>query len=261
MTEQLSPDFVVALYNKYSRDLGRVREYQRKLYSETAGSSIYRFLLRCSPRVMAKFGFPVQDKNRMQPELDDVEAEVTYLLVREFRPHTIVEISPGSGWSTSWILNAIRDNTYGKLWSYDLVDHSTNIVPMDLSRERWDFIKGDIRQNLGKLPKEIDYLFMDSDHSADFACWYLEKIFPQLSDGIVVSVHDVFHTADPSRFDGEGGVVTAWLEQKGIQYFTASPARAPSVYEEILSVKRNLCLWEQIHSSRSNSMIFFVLKR
>jgi len=60
----------------------------------------------------------------LDPHFDDIEAEITYLLIRAFRPKTLVKISPLGGWSTSWILNAIRDNNYGTLYSYDLVDDS-----------------------------------------------------------------------------------------------------------------------------------------
>ena len=54
-----------------------------------------------------------------------------------------------------------------------------------------------------KLPPAFDYLFMDSDHSAPFASWYVQHLFPRVKDGGLVSVHDVFHKSQPG-FPPEG---------------------------------------------------------
>lgn len=42
----------------------------------------------------------------MKTQLDDVEAEITYLLLRHVRPAKVVEIGSLHGWSTSWLLRA-----------------------------------------------------------------------------------------------------------------------------------------------------------
>jgi hypothetical protein len=56
------------------------------------------------------------------PQLDDVEAELTYLALRDHRPHTVMELGTFQGWSTTWILRALRDNGHGRLHSFDQVD-------------------------------------------------------------------------------------------------------------------------------------------
>jgi len=261
MVKGFDINFIFSLYNKYLNDLKRARECQKKLYSEKGYSRFEKnFVYRVARYIMKKSGFYAQKKIIMQPQLDDVEAEITYLLIREFKPKTIVEISPCGGWSTSWILQAIKDNKLGKLYSYDLVDDSTKTIPPDLSKDKWFFIKGDIKENINKLPKKIDYLFMDSNHSADFAQWYIQKLFPKLKSGIPISVHDVFHTADPSSSDSEASVIVDWLKQKRIGYFTASPIKAKTVYDEIMVLKNKLDIAKSIHFSQNNPMLFFIFK-
>lgn len=192
----------------------------------------------------------------LAPQLDDIEAETTYLLIREERPETVVEISPCGGWSTSWILNALRDNKHGQLYSYDIVDYSTRVLPKQLTEGIWHFVRGDVRDNIGALPSSIEYLFMDSDHSADFARWYITKVFPTLRSGTPVSIHDVFGEGPPI---GEGKVVTDWLRQNGLDYFSASRRWHNKAYRRIMSAKRESGTAKQIHCdpARRNSMVFF----
>jgi predicted O-methyltransferase YrrM len=101
--------------------------------------------------------------------LDDLEAEITYLLIRDRTPQVVVEMSPNTGWSTTWILSALRDNgRNGQLWSHDLHDTATKLVSQGLAQERWHFVLGDAITTVPHAP-DFDYLFIDSDHSAQFA--------------------------------------------------------------------------------------------
>lgn len=188
----------------------------------------------------------------IKPQLDDLEAEATYLLVREFRPRTIVEISPDGGWSTTWLLAALRDNGSGSLFSYDLFDHCTRTVPKQLAEGRWTFTLGDVRDQLRSFPPQIDYLFLDSAHSAHFARWYIRELFPSLVAGTPVSIHDIFATSG-----GESRVVRTWLSEQGVHHFTTAPAAAADVYQRLMRVKQELGMAQPIHDSLRNPMVFF----
>lgn len=261
----MKSSFIVGLYNKYIDDLKKAREYQGRLYSRKSYSRVIRqhpddpyekYLLYRTLRYCAR-GFEgfVLDR-RLDPRFDDIEGEVTYLLIREYKPLTVVEISPGGGWSTSWILNAIKENASGRLYSYDLTDRCTGTVPSELSEGRWTFFKGDVKMNLGALPRAIDYLFVDSEHSADFARWYIRNLFPKLRTGSPVSVHDVFLPGDFGYT--EAGVILEWLRHKEIEYFTASPSKDKAVFDEIASVKNELGIQRLIQPYEFNSAIFFL---
>lgn len=265
-------ELILHLYRKYRDDLRIARKTQKRFYTRKGHGKVEKYLLKRAERgkyriysaldiARRRLGLYDTGRPRMVPQFDDIEAEITYLLIREFEPANIVEISPCGGWSTSWILRAIRDNGLGRLYSFDLVDHSTKILPRELSESRWVFIHGDVREKLHYLPPTIDYLFLDSDHSAEFARWHIRELFPRLNDGVPVSVHDVFHTAEPSGCEGEDAVVVEWLERMGIQYFTASPAVNRAGNGRIVATKKELGLGGMIHYSESNPAIFFSYRR
>jgi len=257
MLKHLDIDFILELYRKYSNDLKRTRKQQLALYrNDIVHSKAKRILAKC----LRYLGVRISDPARLSPHFDDIEAEITYLLIRESRPATIVEFSPCGGWSTTWMLHALKDNKFGKLYSYDLINTSIKTVPRYLSRDRWSFSLGDIKDNIDKLPPEIDYLFIDSDHSEAFAQWYIQHIFPKIKNNILVSVDDVFHTSNPSEFCGEGGVIVDWLERKQINYITASPAKAIDNFNRIMRQKNALGIGKLIHASTNNAAIFFYFK-
>ncbi|HWE88013.1 MAG TPA: class I SAM-dependent methyltransferase [Pseudonocardiaceae bacterium] len=192
----------------------------------------------------------------MRVQLDDIEAEISYLLLREYRPGTVVEIGALHGWSTTWILSALRDNETGQLCSADLIDNAQRTVPAELAAGRWRFVLGDVRNNLGGLPSAIDYLFVDAAHTTRFAHWYLRHVLPTLAPGTPVSVHDVFHHARALPWT-EGATVLGWLRRRGIEYFTASAAHAPRTHARLVGLRRELDLAEPVHSGKHNPMIFF----
>ncbi|WP_256914753.1 class I SAM-dependent methyltransferase [Streptomyces hilarionis] len=223
---------VSELYVKYQDDLRAVRDRQREFLRQRGKS--------------------------MKAQLDDYEAEITYLLLREYRPERVVEIGTFYGWSTMWILSALRDNGTGHLYSFDIVDRVVSNVPADLSADRWTFTKGDVRETLGDTVGSADYLFIDADHGARFARWYVENVFPKVRSGTPTSVHDVFHGRRPKPIS-EGSVLMKWLAERNTSFFTPSAAKAPEVIEQLSRTKKELGLDTPVRESRHNPMVFFTL--
>jgi hypothetical protein len=221
--------YVGALYREYAGDLAEVGKQQRE-YAESMGS-------------------------RMRPQLDDLEAEITYLLLRAVQPGVVVELGTFHGWSTSWILSALRDNGVGALHSFDRVDHVVRNVPCDLAEGRWTFVQGDIAETLDRVPADAGYLFVDAAHTGRFARWYLRHLFPRVPSGIPVSVHDVYHfrTTLPLH---EGAVVVRWLRQRGAPFFTPSRAKARGAYTALTGLREELGL-APVRGPGANPMIFF----
>ena len=259
MDREINIGFLISLYEKYFNDLRKVRAFQKELYSQKGYLWCEKHgWYRAVRYVFRKAGIIQPPQGGMKPQLDDIEAEITYLLIREHRPETVVEISPCGGWSTAWILHAIKDNGIGTLYSYDLIDDATKNVPPELSNGRWEFNLGDITKALEKLPENIDYLFMDSDHSAEFANWYIQQVFPRVRKGNPVSVHDVYHTALPGSHGSEGEVIIEWLRDKGIDCSTASRAKNREGFQKLMAVKKLLGISKLIHWTQTNPMIFFL---
>jgi len=68
--EEITTDLVTDLYREHRADLDRVRHEQRRLR---------------------------RNDTAMKAQLDDIEAEITYLLLRHARPETVIEIGTFHG--------------------------------------------------------------------------------------------------------------------------------------------------------------------
>lgn len=229
--QDITVDLITELYREYAGPLRDARESQRALLS-------------ARPPIKA--------------QLDDIEAEITYLLLRAFRPTNVVEIGALHGWSTTWILHALRDNDVGTLCSYDRVDHALRRVPAALSRGRWSLVCDDVRAHGRKVTSGADYVFLDAAHSARFARWYCAALLPDLPPGTPVSTHDVFHRRTPLPRT-EGAALLEWLSFRGISYFTASPAKDPQAYHSIMETKERLGLAAPVRAGNHNPMLFFAV--
>jgi predicted O-methyltransferase YrrM len=190
-------------------------------------------------------------------QLDDIEAELTYLRLRELRPAKVMELGTFHGWSTTWMLSALRDNGTGHLHSYDRVDHVVGEVPEELAAGRWTFTRGNVQDGLDAIPRDLDYLFVDADHGRRFGRWYLEHLFPLVPAGTPVSVHDVFH-GRRARPVSEGAEVVRWLGERGIPFFTAARRHSPAVFAEINEVRAELGI-KGARGTTVNPMIWFDL--
>ncbi|MHA2059361.1 MAG: class I SAM-dependent methyltransferase [Candidatus Ranarchaeia archaeon] len=257
--DSIDYNLVSELYEKYAQDLQRVRKEQKELYLKMGGYRYEKyFVYRAMKFSLRKMGVRFV-KEKRPPQLDDLVTEITYMLIREVKPKTIVEISPGIGWSSSWILQALKDNNIGHLYSFDLVDHVSKALPTTLTKERWTFTSGDVKTHLEKIPKNIDYLFMDSDHSGEFAEWYIKDVFPRVRDNVPVSVDDVYHTSEVKE---EGLVVLSWLKDRNLAFFTPSPAKNKQVFDNLNQKRKELGIKGDIHFiSKRNPTIFFIMKK
>lgn len=224
-------EFVGDLYRRYAADLAAVIAQQREFHGANRG--------------------------RMTPQLDDLEAEITYLLLREYRPATVMELGTFHGWSTTWLLSALRDNGTGHLHSFDKIDNVVRNVPAELAADRWTFVQGDMRTNLAKVPRDVGYLFVDADHGRRFGRWYVEHLFPAVPPGTPVSVHDVLR-GRRARVWSEGAEVLAWLREGGVATFSASRKGAPEAFAHINELRTELGL-DGARETTRNPMIFFRL--
>ncbi|MEO5567159.1 MAG: class I SAM-dependent methyltransferase [Gemmatimonadaceae bacterium] len=272
MTDEkgLDVSYLCRLYERYATDLRRVRAYQRALYSRHVRMRRVRgAIFRLSGGVLDIGGMGATHRLngatgivRMDPGLDDIEAEISYLLLRAQRPDTVVELGASGGWSTTWLLHALRDNGRGSLHSYDIVDFSVGNVPAELADGRWYFSAGDVRD--AQMPPSIDYLFIDCDHSREFAEWYLAHLLPSLRPGTPVSIHDIFHPGFVWRFwnfsentrMGEVPAIKRWLREREIDYFTPSRTWAPEAHRELKRCRDSIGIRGEIHYGFANPMVF-----
>ncbi len=224
-------EYVSELYREYAGELAAVGKAQRDYTESMTGT--------------------------MTPQLDDLEAEITYLLLRATKPDAVVELGTFHGWSTTWILSALRDNGSGRLHSFDLIDNVVRNVPQELAEDRWTFVQGNIKETVEQVPADTGYLFVDAAHGGRFARWYLDNLFPWVPSAIPVSVHDVFHGRTTLPLT-EGKVVVRWLDEKGVPFFTPSRAKARATFDALNTLRDELGL-APIRGAGDNPMIYFTM--
>lgn len=135
--------------------------------------------------------------------------QLLYFLVRIYKPKIIIETGVAAGKSTGFILQAIKDNKVGKLYSIDLPFqwytygnfnlHLDSLpagklpgylIPEDL-KKNWKLIIGDTYDKLPKLLKKlagIDIFFHDSEHTFKTMTFEYDSAWPVLNrKGILIS--------------------------------------------------------------------------
>jgi hypothetical protein len=146
--------------------------------------------------------------------------EYLYRLVRASKPKVVVETGVYRGVSSAFILAALCDNDFGRLFSIDLpagryvipgtdqVDSSPLFrkeqigyaVPTEV-RTRWTLRLGDVRSELPSLLSEqprVDMFYHDSEHTYEVMNWEFAQVFPHIPQGGLLTSDDAnWNTAFP----------------------------------------------------------------
>jgi predicted O-methyltransferase YrrM len=202
--------------------------------------------------------------NYTMPQFDDIEAEIVCLILMHLNPKKICEFSPCGGWSTLYMLNTldVMKNTECKIDSYDIIDKCTsNINNFSNLKNQWTLHLGNVESKYITFNEDIDYLFIDSDHSSTFTKKYIDELLNPLliklkniNKKIFVSVHDVFHSNVPLV---EGELVIEFLHKNNIEYFSPVCDYHRNNLQKIrynTNLDKNL-----VHPSTTNPCIFFIL--
>ncbi len=150
--------------------------------------------------------------------------------VMHTRPQVVIETGVAHGVTSRVVLEALRLNDQGHLWSIDLphpLDHrlhaDTGAAVTDECRARWSYLEGSSRQRLPALVAEVDQvdLFIhDSLHTARNTLFEMEQVAAKLSPGGVMLVDDIkSHTGFATfarRHPGYRTVVCESLDEIGM---------------------------------------------
>jgi len=127
---------------------------------------------------------------------------------RLLKPSVVVETGCATGWVSALLLLALHHNHHGHLYSIDLPPVAGTLsmdwtmpdgleagflVPPQL-RDRWTFIRGDVRVELIPLLEKlghVDLFFHDSDHTYVHMMWEYTSVWPYLSTGGVLVSDDI----------------------------------------------------------------------
>lgn len=120
-----------------------------------------------------------------------LDGAMAYTMVRHFQPRRILEV--GSGHSTRFMAQAMRDGGLkGELHSIDPVPRKDiDEICQRVTRTTVDRVPLDVFLDL----EANDILFIDGSHilmPGTDVDYLFHEILPQLRDGVVVHVHDIF---------------------------------------------------------------------
>lgn len=124
---------------------------------------------------------------------DGLDAVALYSLIRGMKPKNILEIGSYLGRSTSLIQQAIEYNELGEFTSCDLKEQS-KITQKHVRRlfpeNKVKFLVGQIEDHVDEIG-ELDFLFIDGPHTAEFMEWCIQNLFPKVKNEGWVLIHDI----------------------------------------------------------------------
>eukprot|EP00941_MAST-03F_sp_MAST-3F-sp1_P001362 g1362.t1 len=284
------PEEIARLYKNFKNDLLRVRKEARLYCNKLRKHAMINNYENNYDGVVSTLKHDVC-------LLTDVEAEVTYLRLRHLKPKKILEVSPYRGWSTFWILSALRDNILNDkmnnnnnneaeiivptLSSFDLVDYSKILIPKTLYQNKenenvnlpiWKLQKGNVQIILNKdIPREdiqFDYLFIDSRHDYEFGRWYTDVILLRQNVSqkqVSGSIHDAYYSAEVNDEIKEPFEYFSSLATLGAygRTFTVAANKEPLFHARIQAIRRLMGIVENEEGRRiwrangASSMLFF----
>jgi hypothetical protein len=132
---------------------------------------------------------------------DSSLCRAAWCVVLHTRPEVVIETGVAHGVTSRVVLEALRQNDFGHLWSIDLpfpFDHrlhgETGVVVTDACRSRWSYVEGASKRRLPPLAAEVghvDLFIHDSLHTADNTLFEMEQAASVMPTGGVLLVDDI----------------------------------------------------------------------
>lgn len=172
-------------------DTCTVKGFKREIYRNQALISIINDL-----RMGGKFYFGESTKQ---------EYESIYAIVRAVKPELMVETGVASGASSSFILQAMMENGFGKLVSIELPNPTVNLengkpvgfrVPEHL-RQNWGLVLEDVKNVLPKIVnsvRSVDVFLHDSEHSYENMMFEFNTVWHHIRHGGILLADDTLMT-------------------------------------------------------------------
>lgn len=127
--------------------------------------------------------------------------QAVWCTVVHAKPAVVVETGVARGVTSRVVLEALRLNSSGHLWSIDLphpldrdLHSQTGAAVTDDCRGRWTYLEGSSRRLLPRLVKdvgEVQLFIHDSLHTARNTLFEMEAVSPRMNPGGVMLVDDI----------------------------------------------------------------------
>lgn len=150
---------------------------------------------------------------RREDVWSDVKEHLHFLCKEAASAKFVLELGVRNGISTAALLNGVKVNG-GHVWSVD--KESCDVYPGDPD---WTFIQADScdKQTLiaSGVPKELDFLFIDTEHTEERTSKELKLYVPMVKSGGKVALHDVY---DMSTFPGVLSAVAEYCNEHDLEF-------------------------------------------
>jgi len=186
-------------------------------------------------------------------QLDEKEKIFLYNFIQKIKPKKIMEIGSGKGCSTTIISKSLKD--LGQIPDYfdthEINEEYVIDTKKSLNKYNIDFVNvkhGNVFDTMDREKlKDIDFLFVDSDHSKEFSERYINEFFSLLKDGCWVGVHDMrFH---PDYVTDETILIQSYIKDNNIkEYFSVA---------DLLKLYKMSCEFSEFEHCCRSTLFFF----
>jgi hypothetical protein len=134
-------------------------------------------------------------------DADSSLCRAVWCTVLHTRPEVVIETGVAHGVTSRIVLEALRQNDKGHLWSIDLpfpfdrrLRVETGTVVTDACRDRWSYLEGSSKQRLPSLVAKVGHVQVfihDSLHTAANTVFEMEQVAAAMPPGGVMLVDDI----------------------------------------------------------------------
>ena len=161
-----------------------------KLYSGQAGKLLKLAACRYDKKIFPTFG-----------QYDWFSGVLLYCLIRHVKPVRVIEVSTSSGYSTIFSAMALKDNNFGKIYTFELSPIAAKAALTNFKRfgvsKIIDLSVGDALKNIKPLNliraknKGKEIIFLDSEHTEEFARKIIPLLLKNTDTESLFHIHDI----------------------------------------------------------------------
>jgi predicted O-methyltransferase YrrM len=162
-------------------------------------------------------------------QYDWFSGQALYCLIRHLRPERIIEVSTSSGYSSLFSASALKANQKGRLETFEYTPSSAAAAQANFERygvkEVVRLWVGDARETAAALVNErqqqrpgFEILFLDSEHTEEFARSYLDLFLPDAHPDSLFHMHDILPPDAQVKFRPLAGMKKWSFRPKGWLY-------------------------------------------
>ena len=188
--------------HKYTYDFDSIEDFFKKIFpaEKVNGIELEKLEFHVEQNLKKLKNEKYPSKKKPYPtdySINSDSRKFLYYLCRILKPKNVIETGVAYGISSSYILQALEDNEFGKLYSIDSIfrpwqtkEMIGSIIPKKL-RNRWQLVIGKSTEKLESISTKIndlDIFIHDSSHTYENMMFEFNMIIKNIKkEGIIIS--------------------------------------------------------------------------